>query len=110
MKLLITVIERGKGERIMEIIGEYKVDYSVNFHGSGTASPSMMEYFSLTDRSKDVVFSLVADSDTVPVLERLEKEYKISTNNTASILTIDINAINRLAYEQLLEKGLDNGK
>lgn len=110
MKLLITVIQRGQGERVMEIIGEFKVDYSINFHGSGTALPNMMEYFSLNDRSKDVVFSLVADSDTQPILDRLEKEYEISTNNTASVLTINLNAINRLAYEYLLEKGMNNGK
>ena len=75
-----------------------------------TTLPNMMEYFSLNDRSKDVVFSLVADSDTQPILDRLEKEYEISTNNTASVLTINLNAINRLAYEHLLEKGMNNGK
>ncbi|MCK9493031.1 MAG: hypothetical protein M0Q00_01540 [Acholeplasmataceae bacterium] len=109
MKLLITVIERGKGERVMEIMGEYKVDFSVNFLGSGTALPSMMEYFSLTDRSKDVVFSLVADSDTPLILEQLEKEFAITKNNTGSVLTINLNAINRIAYEHLLEKGTKNG-
>lgn len=110
MKLMITIIERGKGEHVMEVIGTYKVDYSVNFLGSGTALPSIMEYFSLSDRHKDIIFSLVADSDVRPIMEHLDKEYLISTNKTGSIVVIDLNAMNRLAYEHLLEKGINNGK
>ena len=36
MKLLITIIERGKGEDVTDLISKYKIDYNIIFLGQGT--------------------------------------------------------------------------
>ena len=63
MKLLITIIERGKGEDVTDLISKYKIDYNIIFLGQGTATSSMLDYFSLTNTDKDVVLSLIDDGD-----------------------------------------------
>ncbi len=106
MKLLITIIQRGKGEEVSNLISKYKVDYNVVFLGQGTATSSMLDYFSLANTDKDVVFSLVDESDEETILKQLDADFNFTKTHLGMAFTIDLTSMNRLAYQKLMEKGV----
>lgn len=106
MKLLITIVQRGKGEEACKLISKYKVDYNVVFLGQGTATSSMLDYFSLANTDKDVVFSLIDEANEEAILNQLNENFDFSKKPTGMAFTIDLTSMNRLAYHKLMEKGV----
>ena len=102
MKLLITVVLRGKGETVCKELKNYQADFSVVFLGEGTASNQMMEYFSLDSKEKDVVFSIIHQGDEEKILELLEDKFKLSEKNLGMALTLPLSSINRMALEEIM--------
>ncbi|NMA05303.1 MAG: hypothetical protein GX931_02900 [Acholeplasmataceae bacterium] len=110
MKLLITIIERGKGEDVTDLISKYKIDYNIIFLGQGTATSSMLDYFSLTNTDKDIVLSLIDEGDEDAVLNDLEEEFEFSKKHLGMAFTVDLTSMNRLAYKKLMEEGVLHDK
>ncbi|MCK9493029.1 MAG: hypothetical protein M0Q00_01530 [Acholeplasmataceae bacterium] len=104
MKLLVTIVERGKGEEVTTLISQFKVDYSVVFLGQGTASSKMLEYLSLENTKKDIVLSLIDDADEKDVLNRLNKHFKLDQRHHGIAYTVGLTSINRLAFKYLMGK------
>lgn len=105
MKLLVTIITRGKGEEIASLVSKYKVNYSIIMLGAGTATSSMLDYFSLANTDKDVVFSLIDESDEETVLKQLDIDFDFSRKPIGMAFTVDLTSMNRLAYQKLMAKG-----
>lgn len=97
MKLLITIVQRGRGDEVTNLISKCKVDFSAIFLGQGTASNTMMEYLSLVDTKKEIVFSLIDDSDEKIILDTL-----IDRKHHGSAFTMSLTSINWLAFKHLM--------
>lgn len=102
MKLLITIVQRGRGDEVTNLISKCKVDFSVIFLGQGTASNTMMEYLSLADTKKEIVFSLIDDSDEKIILDTLNKHFELDRKHHGSAFTMSLTSINRLAFKHLM--------
>ncbi len=102
MKLLITIVSRGKGELVCKELNKFKTSYSIVFLGEGTASNQIMEYFSLTNKEKDVVFSIVHGDDEKAILDKLEERFKLSEKKIGMALTLPLASINRMALDEII--------
>ncbi|MGI6359830.1 MAG: hypothetical protein ACOX02_02145 [Acholeplasmatales bacterium] len=110
MKLLITITERGKGEDVTDLISKYKIDYNIILLGQGTATSSMLDYFSLSNTDKDVVLSLIDDADEDVILNDLESVFEFSKKHLGMAFTVALTSMNRLAYKKLMEEGVLHDK
>lgn len=111
MKLLVTIVPRGKGEELTTLISQFEVDYSVVFLGQGTASSKMLEYLSLENTKKDIVFSLIGDTDEKKLLGILNKHFKLDQRHHGIAYTVGLTSINRLAFKYLMgNEGLEDGR
>lgn len=102
MKLLVTIVERDKGEKVTTLISQFKVDYSVVFLGQGTASSKMLEYLSLEDTKKDIVLSLIDDADEKSILDTLSRYFESNQRHHGIAYTVELTSINRLAFKYLM--------
>ena len=75
---------------------------SVITFGEGTASSQMLEYLSLSDTKKDVVFSLIDSSDEKEILDLLNHHFHIKKNNHGIAFTIALTSINSLSLKQIM--------
>lgn len=103
MKLLITIVQRGKGEQVTKALTEFKADYSLIFLGEGTASNQMMAYLALENKEKDVVLSLIAREDEEEILAKIETKFKLSKKKTGIALTLPLSSINRMALTEIMD-------
>lgn len=105
MKFLITIVPRGMGEDVSELLSKYKIDYSVVFLAEGTATKKMLDYLSLENSHKEVIFSIIDDTDEKTILKQLDLDFGLSKKHIGMAFTMSMNAINRLGFEKLYEKG-----
>lgn len=108
MKLLVTTVERGQGEKVAAFISEFKTDLSVVFLGEGTASPKVLEYLLLDNNKKDIVISIVDDEETGIILEKLDKEFNIVNKHHGIAYTIRVSAISSLALKLMMNEVIEN--
>lgn len=106
MKLLITIVSRGKGELVADMLSTFKTDYSIIFLGEGTASNQMMEYFSLENKNKDVVLSIIHIDDEKEILSFLDEKLKLSKKRIGMAMTLPLSSMNRLALDEIIKGGL----
>lgn len=102
MKILITIVPRGKGEEALDIITECKVDYSVVFLGEGTATSKFLEYFSLEYTKKEVVLSFINSADEKFILDYVNEKLQLEQKQQGIAFTIGVNSMNRLAFKNLM--------
>ncbi len=101
MKLLITIVSRGKGELVCKQLNKLKANFSIIFLGEGTASNQIMEYFSLTNKEKDVILSIIHQDNEEKILNTLEEKFKLSEKKVGMALTLPLSSINRMALEEI---------
>lgn len=66
-KLLVSIVERGKGKALMNLYNREGVDFHYQTIGHGTATSEIMDILGLDSKEKDVIISLAAE----PVMNRL---------------------------------------
>ena len=74
LKLLITVVDRNKGEFYLDVISQFDVNCQLAVSGMGTAASEIIELLGLTNH-KAVILS-VAREDMVPmIMNTLEDKF-----------------------------------
>ena len=74
LKLIITVVDRPKGEFYMDVISQFEVNCQLVLSGLGTASSEIIELLGLNNH-KAVILS-VAREDQVPIImNTLEEKF-----------------------------------
>ena len=66
-KLLVSIVERGKGNALMNLYNREGVDFHFQTIGHGTATSEIMDILGLDSKEKDVILSVAAES----VMDRL---------------------------------------
>ncbi|MCR3906262.1 MAG: hypothetical protein NUK62_04455 [Tenericutes bacterium] len=112
MKLLITIVGRHVSEKVSKITGGGVIDYQATVPGVGTATSEIMEYLSLGDPERDVIFSLVDDGDVEQVFQHLILELDFLKLGMGVAFTVALDGISEAAYKSLYQEmvGDQNGK
>lgn len=69
LKLLISIVNRGQGEKVAEVCMQEHVHYHFICHGVGTASSEILDYLGIGESDKDIVMTIIPASRSA----RLEK-------------------------------------
>ena len=71
-KLIITIVERGKGKNVLAMYSGHRVQAHLQCAGRGTASSELMDTFGFGTAERDVLISLAPSPDADRLLQRLE--------------------------------------
>ena len=92
LKLIVTVVDRPKGEFYMDVIGGFEVNCQMIMAGQGTASSELVDLLGLNPE-KSVILS-VAREDKVPeIMNTLEMKFETVRNGKGVAFAIPLSSI-----------------
>ena len=92
LKMIITVVDRPKGEFYMDVIGGFEVNCQMLLSGQGTASSELVDLLGLNPE-KAVILS-VAREDMVPnIMNTLEEKFETVRNGKGVAFAVPLSSI-----------------
>ena len=99
--MMISIINRGKGKKYIEMLNEKNIRLHFQCAGSGTAPSNMMDIFGLSDNDKDIVISFAAASTVESLSGELARPIDSHESYVGLLAVMPLVAINRLPAEIL---------
>ena len=93
--LLFTIIRRGEGASLIEVLNKKGIAWHLRAVGQGTASSEMMDLLGLVSRDKDIVISFAAKSAASAFINEYESDPTRSRGH-GIMMVIPLTAINNL--------------
>ncbi len=101
IKLMVTIVERGKGERIAELCLREHLHFHFICLGLGTASSEILDYFGLGETAKDVVISMVPDYKVPELMPMISEQMQLKKPGRGIAFTIPLCGISGLISQAL---------
>ncbi|ROR27320.1 hypothetical protein EDD66_10615 [Mobilisporobacter senegalensis] len=93
VKLLVSIVNRGKGEKVEELLQSMEITYHLICLGHGTADSDILDYLGLGETDKDIVLSVI-ENDKIPLaLDTLDNKLHFSKDGNGIAFTIPINSV-----------------
>jgi hypothetical protein len=92
LKLLITVVDKSKGEFYMDTISQFEVNCQMAMNGLGTAHSDIIDMLGL-NLHKAVIFSLVREDMVEQILHCLEDKFATIKNGKGVAFAIPLSSV-----------------
>ena len=92
LKLLITVVDRLKGEFYLDVISQYDVNCQMLVGGLGTANSDMLELLGL-EPHKAVILSMVREDKMDVVMNCLEDKFATIKNGKGVAFAVPLSSV-----------------
>ena len=92
LKLLITVVEKNKGEFYLDTISQFDVNCQMAMNGLGTASSDIIDMLGL-NLHKAVIFSVVREDMVEPILQCLEDKFATIKNGKGIAFAVPLSSV-----------------
>ena len=77
LKLMVTIVDRGKAKRIAALCGGLRAPFHIVCFGTGTASSEILDILGLGETDKDVAASIVPEGDILRLQRRVLAELQL---------------------------------
>lgn len=99
LKLLVTTVNRNKGEYYADLLQSFDVNLQTTVLAEGTASKSTLSLLGLTNSSRTVIFSVIQEDKLPNALEALEKSFATVKDGKGMAFTVPFSSmIGALAF------------
>ena len=92
LKLLVTVVDRPKGEFYLDVISQFDVNCQLLLAGSGTATSDVVELLGL-EPHKAVIISVVREDLVDMVMETLEDKFATIRNGKGIAFAVPLSSV-----------------
>ncbi len=92
LKLLITVVDRHKGEFYLDVLGQFDVNFQMVTNGQGTANSQLLELLGL-EPHKAVIFSVVREDLVDEVMNCLEDKFHSVRGGKGICFTVPLSSV-----------------
>ncbi len=93
LKLIITIVERGKGKNIASMYRKAGVVYHFCALGKGTARSELLDYLGIGETEKEVLFSIAEPEALAPIWQKLNSDFHFDKPGHGIAFTIPIASI-----------------
>ena len=93
LKLLVTIVDRRKGEFYADLIQSFDVNMQMLCFGRGTAKAEMLSYLGLADPEKTVLFSVIREDMVEGALAALSEKFETIKNGKGIAFTVPMSSI-----------------
>lgn len=97
MALILSIVERGSGNKLTKLYTEHQVFTHVRCEGIGTATSEIMDILGLGSSEKDVVLSLTPLGTARALLEKLSDDLGSAIPGRGIACTVPLSAVSNLA-------------
>jgi len=101
--LMVTVVDRGRSEKVVSICQETGLPLHMVSLGHGTARTEMLDLLGLGETSKDVVFSFAPEGSVNPILNQLADRLKMRYPGKGITFAIPLSSVSGRMYRALTE-------
>ena len=92
LKLLVTVVDRPKGEFYLDVISQFDVNCQMVVSGMGTATSDVVELLGL-EPHKAVILSVVREDLMDTVMETLEDKFSTIRNGKGIAFAVPLSSV-----------------
>lgn len=92
LKLLVTIVDRPKGEFYLDVISQFDVNCQMVVSGLGTATSDLVDLLGLNIH-KAVILSVVREDLIEPILETLEDKFATIKNGKGISFAVPLSSI-----------------
>ncbi|MBO5852333.1 MAG: hypothetical protein J6Q74_00790 [Clostridia bacterium] len=98
---LFSIVEQGKGKKLIKALNELKVRLNFQTVGYGTAPTEMMDIFGLGTKDKDVVISIGAEDNIKDMMANFGEIFMSHSKYGGLMIVLDVLAASRVLSEIL---------
>ena len=110
LKLLVTVVDRPKGEFYLDVISQFEVNSQLLVGGLGTANSDLIELLGLNIH-KAVILSLAREDQVGPIMDCLEEKFATIKKGKGISFAVPLSSIIGVnAYQYLSNNRLGRGE
>lgn len=103
IELLITILERGKGRKLVRFLDKHKVYFHLEFSGVGTATSEMLDILGLNTKEKDVIISLGTRKAVRGLTNAIDAGLWEISRSRGLMMQLRLTAVNNLISTALIE-------
>ena len=92
LKLIITVVDRPKGEFYLDVISQFNVNCQLGLGGLGTATSEVVELLGL-EPHKAVILSVVREDMVDAVMNTLEDKFETIRNGKGVAFAVPLSSV-----------------
>ncbi len=92
LKLLVTVVDRNKGEFYLDVISQFEVNCQMAVGGLGTATSDIIDLLGLNIH-KAVLFSVIREDKTKEILNCLEEKFATIKNGKGIAFCVPMSSV-----------------
>ncbi|MCM1368651.1 MAG: hypothetical protein NC184_07585 [Roseburia sp.] len=93
LELLITIVNRSKGEYFTDLLHSFDVNMQFVALGHGTADANMLSLFGLNDSEKAVIFSIISEDKAQDALHTLGEKFASIKNGKGIAYTVPLTSV-----------------
>ena len=110
IKLLVTIVDRGKGSAAVDIYRSHGLHFDDLCMGFGTANSQILDYFGLSETEKDVVFTLAPASKVRYLIEKVDERFHLSSPGRGIVFSLPLSAVSGQVPQVLCKGGKEEKK
>ena len=92
LKLLVTVVDRTKGEFYLDVISQFEVNCQMMMQGMGTAHSELIDALGLTPH-KAVIISVVREDKVEQLIHTLEDKFASIKNGKGIAFAVPLSSV-----------------
>lgn len=92
LKVLVTVVDRQKGEFYQDVLSQFEVNFQLLVNGVGTAKSEFIDLLGLNIQ-KAVIFSVVREDMVDPIMQCLEDKFATIKNGRGIAFAIPMSSV-----------------
>ena len=102
LKVLFTVVNRGRDEIFAEFLKPYAVNLQAGIHAAGTAPEDVARYLGLAGTEKSLLISVIRAEKTKEILAMLEEKFRTVKDGRGIAFTVPMHStVGVLSYRFL---------
>lgn len=108
IELIIAIVDRGKGNKAVDIFEKNHIHRHIVCLGMGTANSDVMDYLGLGETEKDVVFSLAPKAVIPRLINAIDTEVPSKRIGRGIMFTIQLSGLSAAAFHSLVQESNHN--
>lgn len=93
IKLLITIVDRGKGAHAVDLYRSEHLHFDYLCMGLGTANSKILDYFGLSETEKDMVLTMVPAYKIPDLIDKANRRFKLTEPGNGILFTVPLSGV-----------------
>ncbi len=101
IKLLVSIVDRGMGEKVVSIYKQHNVVINLICLGKGTASSEILDYLGLDKNEKDIALSIIPGCKSKLILESLNNHINLNKYGNGIAFSVPISSADGIISKEV---------